>query len=597
MAKPEVGDILELDKQLESDIYGGVSKLFKQDQQYYELDFLGQLGLPEEFKNDGIVLPTARDIVDVATDHTDITNAKIWVNKKGITNIADEEAEMLRKFYLGVIYRTNTEATISPWRVGAKHYWLHGVTFFKTVWDADRWPNKPIQKSSESDDDFAKRMEEWQEKTGSTMPIVIQAVNPWNMRPDPDHIARDFYIEKHEKAVFNIKRRYPKWPNPKGKRIQDNVEWTEYWDKEYKCFLADGEPVLPRGGVVKHNYGFLPYVEIDSGLGNESIDSDVKMRWVGLLRYMTGILKSQSRNYSVSDIINMKGPWPWYGARDDAEGAKVKKLRKIDTSYGAVNDLTGIELEKMTPDQPADALLRHIALSEDIISSHSAPRSLRGLGETGVRSGSDRRLILAEAGMRYAYSKTAFKNGTAKVLINCAKLFKNVIPSDVRLWNWSQAANDEFDEIIKRDKMKEPFTCYVEFSPISEEDEYRRHDDLERLVQTGLLTKGTARKRLPNIDPIAEDKQEKKETIEAAILPVIAEYAARKAGLFLQAKEAAQAPQKPPQGPQSPLTTSSPNAVQPGSAQDIQRQIAAQQRPPMNVGQGIGGGGPIARTK
>ena len=78
---------------------------------------------------------------------------------------------------------------------------------------------------------------------------------------------------------------------------------------------------------MKHNYGFLPYVEIDSGLGNQSIDGDVEMRWVGLLRYMSGILKSQSRNYSISDIMNMKGPWPWYGASDDAQGEKVKKLK------------------------------------------------------------------------------------------------------------------------------------------------------------------------------------------------------------------------------------------------------------------------------
>lgn len=596
MAKPEVGDILELDSQLESDIYGGISSLFRKDQRYYELDFLSELGLPTEFAADGIVLPTARDIVDVATDHTDISNARVSVNRKGITNVADEEAEMLRKFYLGVIYKTNTESPISPWRVGAKHYWLHGVTFFKTLWDADRWPNKPIQRSGESDKDFEKRITEWQGETSPKMPIVVQAVNPWNVRPDPDHISREFYIEKHEKTVFNMKRRYPKWSNPEGKQIGQDVVWTEYWDKDYKCFLADGEPVLPRGGVVKHNYGFLPYVEIDSGLGNQSLDSDIEMKWVGLLRYMFDILKSQSRNYSVSDVINMKGAWPWYGARDDQEGAKVKKLRKLDVSYGAVNDLTGIELEKMSPDQPADALIRHLALSDDIISSHSAPRSLRGLGETGVRSGSDRRLILAEAGMRYTYSKDAFKYGTAKVLTNCAKLYKNVIPSDIRLWNWSQAAADEFDEIIKRDKMKEPFTCYVEFAPISEEDEYRRLDSLERQVQTGLLTKHTARRQMTNIDPIAEDKQEKKDLIEQALIPVIAEYAKQKAGLQLQAKMAAQAP-PPSQGPQGGLTTQSPPAVMPGSAQDLQRQIASQQRPPINVGQGVGGGGPIARTR
>ena len=84
------------------------------------------------------------------------------VTRQGMAKIDKEIAEMMRKYYLGLIYRTNTESPISPWRVAAKHYWLHGVCWFKTLWDADRWPDKPTQDEGESDESYRERLEEWQ---------------------------------------------------------------------------------------------------------------------------------------------------------------------------------------------------------------------------------------------------------------------------------------------------------------------------------------------------------------------------------------------------------------------------------------------------
>jgi len=594
--KPEIGDIIKIASQLENDVYGVIRNEFATDEKVYELEFLEHLGLPKEFENDGIVLPVARDIVDVATDHTDISNARVWVNKKGITNADTEAEEMLRKLALGIIYRTNTESAISPWRVAAKHYWLHGVAFMKDVWAADMWPNKPIQKINEKDITYEARLKEWEMEVQITLPIIIQAINPYNAMPDPDPISNAFFIEKHKKLTFNIQKRFPKWSNPEGRSVEQDIEWLEYWDDTYKCFLADGEPVLTRGkGVVEHGYGFVPYVEIDAGLGNIGMDSLIEQRWVGLLRYMQDILVSQSRNFSINNIVHKRGAFPWYVGRDKADGSgRTKKLTKLDTSYGALNDLTGIDLEKQAPDDPSQSLMRTLALEDDIISSHSAPRSLRGLGETGVRSGSDRRLILAEAGMRYVYSKDSFKYGTAKVLQNCAKLIKNVVPANVKLWNWSSIKANEFNEVIDRDKLKEPFNLYVEFAPISDEDEYRRHDDIERLLNSKIITVETARKMISFLDPIEEGRKEDKAMIKDALMKGVLLPATVERG-----KEAIAPPQPPQPPPQSRgnLIPQSPQAIDPRSAQAAQQRIQAQQRPPVVNGlQGQFGGGNRTRT-
>ena len=101
----------------------------------------------------------------------------------------------------------------------------------------------------------------------------------------------------------------------------------------------------------------------------------------------------------------------------------------METKYGRFEKWPeGVKYEQVRPQVPPQALLDHYRLTADIIASHAAPRSVRGLSEQGVRSGADRRLMIAEAGARYSYSRDAFRYVTARVLINCARLFKNVSP-------------------------------------------------------------------------------------------------------------------------------------------------------------------------
>jgi hypothetical protein len=173
---------------------------------------------------------------------------------------------------------------------------------------------------------------------------------------------------------------------------------------------------------------------------------------------------------------------------------------------------------------------------------------------------------------------------------------------EVRLYARGASPADEFDEVIKKEKMREPFTAYVEFAPISEEDEYRRHDDLERLVTSGIVTRSWARKQMSNVDPKAMELEEEKEklALDPQLQQIKIGYAAGKLAEAISKRTGAenliggQFGQPLAQGQQEAgrgLVPPIPDRAPLGSAQNLQNQLAGMRRPsPINQ-QGQGGGG------
>ncbi len=600
--KPTVDEVLELYKDCELRYNeSGLFDQFDEDERFYELDIREQLGMPVNLESEGIVLPTARDLVDTAVDHTDISNVRVWAGKRGESPKSEEETNLLRKFGLGVLYRNNVEASISPIRVGAKHYWMHGLSIIKDVWDADRWAGRPERKEDESENTYATRIDEWRADTRDSIPIVIQGINPRNIMLDPYYDGGQFVFETREELVFNVQQRFPSWSNPNGRKVSERVEHISFWTKDFRCELYDREPVMNTrwGGVAPHSYGFIPYVPIDTGLGNVSHDNDLTKRYVGVLRYVKDLLISESRDYSYGDTILKYNAFPW----GYLKGENAQAVTTIFKKFGEYNALPdGVEIVDMNPKIPPDALLSWLSVAGNYLAAHAAPASVRGMGEQGVRSGADRRLLIAEASTRYHYSNEAFRHGIAKVLANCARIMKNVVPGDINVW--AKTPTDEFDIEIKKDKMKEPFTFYVEFSPISEEDEYRRHDDLERLFKSGLVTKSWARKQMSNVDEEAmelEDEVEKMKE-DPAVQQVISQYMAGKVLEALTKRSQAESIDNPPptilqqsagaeqgQEPGRRMAPPIPTEVNP-----LQQQLASQRsQVPLSStqGRGVGAGG------
>lgn len=575
----------------------GIFNEWDDDERFYELDFTADLLLPTEFRQEGIVLPTARDMVDACSDHTNVDNIRIYVSKKGESHKSDEEKEMLRKFAHGVVHRNNVEQSISPFQVAKKHYWNLGLAVFKTVWDADLYIDKPEKKKGESNDAYAARVDAWRADTHDSIPIVVKAVHPKTIMLDPFFDGGTFVFETRNELVYDVKQRYPNWPT--DKKLSDEVEHISFWSQSCRCELYDRIPIPKRNkDVYEHTYGFIPYTVIDTGLGNVTADNDLKKRYVGVLRYIRQLLLSESRNYSLGDIITKREIFPW----GYLTGPNAGEVKHVYQKYGEWQALPeDVELHFMESRTATHALFQWIQAPADYIAGHAAPRVTRGLGESGVRSGSDRARIEAQAAMRYQYANKAFEHGVAKVLSNCARIMKNVVPGDIYVW--AKTPTDEFDVEIKKEMMKEPFVYYVEFSSQNEEDEYRRHDDLERMVQSGLVTREWARGQMSNVDPKALERQEIREALKQAGIPVYQQAFAAKAQIALQRNQAAEGLEQgiPPMQPAQPappeeagrrMSPVNRPTAPPNSGEEMTNRLRQMRsQTPMNPYQGAGGGG------
>lgn len=602
--KPSIADVLEMTMHVE-EFYGERNRRFQEDERFYELEILQDLDLPDELKQYGIVLPTGRDMVDAYTNHIDLNNARISVNRFGTSPLSKKHQENLRKFYYGLLYMTNVMSPISPWRVAGKHHGLHGVAVIKSVWDGERWPGMPERKEEESENDYAERVDEWRSSSHDSLPIQIQAVNPHNIYPDPAYGGELYIIEKHDRLVVDVKSQFPRWSNPKNSKITEYAKYVSYWSTKHRVTLIDGEPVGKVKDVTPHTYGFIPYTIIDAGLGNIGIEGKPEQRYVGIIRYIFDLLKSESRDYSIADTILAKTAWPW----GTIEGDDVNAMSAIKPSFGTYVPIPkGTKVTDMYPQVPPEALNRHLERTAGYIAAHAAPRASQGLSESGVRSSSDRRLVLGEAALRYQYSSEQFKFGGARVFMKCARIFINVVPGPMSVW--AKTPYDEFDigfDIeLKKDDIKAPFTCHVEFAPFSEEDEYRRHDDLERMVASGIITKRWARTQMSNIDPNAMEIEEEIERLKAdpqlqqqksMLAAQMMQMALAKRGVAM-AVNANPAPLSPDGGQPAqpgmprPLTQPVPNMPIPGSAEEMQKTLQGMRsQTPKSATQGRGGGG------
>lgn len=511
-------------------LYSARNIAFDLDDQYYELLFRDQLGLPEEYKEDGVVLPTARDIVDAGTNHVSTVYAKFLRPARGIGQTALDQAEMLRKFDTAMFYRTKIEADVSPWRVAGKHGCTYGMWCFETLYEPNKIPDEPERQNNESDSEFAERMDRYNGELYDVLPIVIRAVHPRNVYPDPNG---EFMIIEETKTIAQAKA---EWENVKpsleiaaitGGPNQDAVQ-VLYFDKDYRAIYVNGEPVLKAGdkdGVIEHDYGFVPYVVGYSGLGNASKSAKPELKAVGLIRYLRNLLRSESFAYSVYNIIIKAHSWPI----TFVSGPGAAQLASIKLKFGKIYEKPpGVTIEDYVKSAPPEIVMQHMEYTSSILAASAAPRSVRGLPEAGVRSGTDRAQVIAEARLKYDSILEQMQLSTAKVMSNCTKIAERVVPEDFHIW--AKAPDEEFDFRIDRAKIKHHYTTFVEFTPVSPEEEARRHADMINLVKTGILSTTTGRRRyMSHIDPEAEDIRTEAEKLrnDPAIRQVMAQIVAQ----------------------------------------------------------------------
>lgn len=519
--------------------YSARNIAFDLDDQYYELLFRDQLGLPEEYKEDGVVLPTARDIVDAGTNHVSTVFARFMRPMRGIGPEAAEQAEMLRKFDTAMFYRTKIESTISPWRVAGRHGCTYGMWCIESLYDPSKVPDEPERETGETDAEFAERMDIYNGELYDALPIVIRAVHPRNVYPDPNG---EFMVIEEPKTLMQAKAEWPNIAIPltiagivtgtiaSGVTTGTTRDATQvsFFNKQYRAIYVNGVPALAAAdseGVIEHDYGHVPYVIGFSGLGNEDKSSKPEKQAVGLIRYLRALLRSESFAYSVYNIVLKAHSWPI----TFVSGPGAASIANIKLKFGKIYEKpAGVTIEDYVKSPPPELVMQHMTYTNSVLSASGAPRSVRGLPEAGVRSGTDRAQIMSKAQLKYNSILEQLQLTTAKVMSNCTKIAERVVPSDFHMW--AKSPDEEFDFRIDRDKIKHHYTTFVEFTSVSPEEEARRHADMMNLVKSEVISPATGRRRyLTHIDPEAEDirveaqKLRDSEPVRAVLAQVVAQ--------------------------------------------------------------------------
>ncbi len=470
-------------------------KEIKEDEAMYDLDFKEDLNIPEKFKADAIVLPTAREVIDNAVDHVSPKFRRITVPRESQTENAVDRQQKLRKFYEALLNYLEAQATPSPFRDGTKHLATYGMEVDKLVFDRRKWPKKVTkQKRGESDESFEFRKQVVKNTRDMHMPFTHWVVNPMEIVFDKFNQSPQWVIESKQMFAGDAQQIYPDWTNPNNRKSTELVDVDEYWDFENRAVAVDETSAL-RNPLTAHGWGTHPYSINSSGLGIDDSDHRIEKKYVSIIRFIKDILKSESRNYSIMDIVLKQEGWPIR----IAVGENANDFKPQEMEYGITYPMPeGVVVTNLKSELPPQAVAAQMQLANSIISSAAAPRVTRGGNTPGLTSGFDRQLTLSEARLRFGPLAAAKERALTQICKKAAVLMKNVVKESVPITPGTKT--DEFMSIGPKDFTHD--AVFVEVNVAEPEDEIRKHSDAIAMVQAGLWSPQTAIERtFPDLDP------------------------------------------------------------------------------------------------
>ena len=500
--------------------YTQLEKDIEKDEDYYTLRTNGWLDLPDEYVDEGTVLPTARTVVDTATDHIAPQFRDIIVPKRRDTKPAIEQAKRIRLFYEALLNYFERSASISPFRTGAKHLALHGMMVFKIQYDQRRRPNTPTQGEFEEDADFKERMEDWDLKRTYTMPLVLQVIHPHDVIVDPFNDPPQWVAEKGSIMVGQARNDFPAYKNIRSSSNTSMVEKLEIHDDRHRAVYINGESAIGKNGtgIVKTQVGIHPYVVVASGLGHKSRQDKAEYKYVGLLRFITRLLLAESRQYSIADIVMKHGAWP----QRFVTGPNTDQIdgTAFEVKHGTVKVLPpDSKIETITPELPDNAIYAMLGLSSNIIAETAAPRSLGGNREPGTSSGFDNQLNLSQARIRYRPLADAMEAALTQLCQKAGIIMERVVPGSVSIT--AGAEHDNFID-VSGSTFKNHRAVQVRINVLEPEDEVRKHQDVAAMVAARLKSRKTGIKEVdPTKDPSIVMEDIAAEAAADALAPLI----------------------------------------------------------------------------
>lgn len=500
MSITNISEILEIYREMK-EYYAALRNQWKEDEQFYDLEISEMLRLPKRFKKNAVVLPTSREVVETAVDHIAPQMWRVTVPRKSESSAAIAQAQKLQRFYEALLHYFDRNATVSPFREGAKHISLYGRSDWRIYVTATHLPDEPRRADFDTEEAYQEAYDGWRESRNLTLPYKLYVINPYEVLPDPFNEEPEWVIQLSSKQVGHLGRVYPYWPNKNGLKVTALAEVVEYIDNKVRAVIIDGQPALRTsdgGGVVQHRWGVHPFIIGGSGLGYDDTEHRPEKRYIGMLRHIRDVLLAESRSFSIADIVMAASAWPI----QVAQGDRANEVPALKLEYGDIQPLPpGVTISNLAPSLPPDLLFSFLQLTNSIVSSQS-PRVLRGLPSPGTTSGFDRQLQLGPAKLRYTPISHSLQNMMTRLCQKTSIISRRVVKGSISLA--SSATQNDFISVSPND-FKNHHAVMVKLNVLEPEDEIRRHQDGIAMVNSNVMSvQDFIRIYRPDTDPDEE---------------------------------------------------------------------------------------------
>jgi hypothetical protein len=515
-----------------------IQTLKKDYQQYYrafhdlcskvEDYYFGRKDVPAPEGFDAVRTARARAIINTASSHVDVNNVAIEVPPASPR--AKARAERIQKFYQGVWLTVKAPVK----QEAVRHAFAFGVSWFKVMFESERWPDAPIIDHFDSDKSYRDALEDFLEKRNVSFPIVVDTVHPKRLLWDDGRTGPKWVIEFYERSTDQIQRRYPQWqPLTEGQNGMHS--WMEYWDEKWAVYIADGAVVW----AAPHGYGFLPYIPVLPANSLSWNDGKPEERYQGLYSGIFDLLDEHARTITQHSALLRQSAWrtlDFVGPANIAE-----QTASNYEMFGSKNVVPNSVEVKASPSVPLPPeILNHLSMLETNIEEATFPNVIRGVRPRGVSTGF---AISVLAGMgRLVFQGVA--DGMARALEECNSGFARLVENKLRGRITVHARSDihNFDQTVGPDDIRGYYENKVGLKAESPEERERESLLALRLWNNGngLISEEEAMRRAGVVSPLEMQVQKQAEALlrSPLMLQTMQQLAAERLGLLQQLAQA-----------------------------------------------------------
>lgn len=316
--------------------------------------------------------------------------------------------------------------------------------------------------------------DDWDMDNPSVEDIYWQPVDPRYLFPDPGSLGKEFVIYRMRRTVGSIRQFWPDWEGqwyaPAGwgfwnqgpdtrprlnERLPDFmvVDWIEYWDDTYKCFISNGHPVFqPSYGMdlIPHGLGVNPFIIRSAGYGDDTGEPHERFR--SMLYYVFSMLEAEARLWTQYKWIVEDTAWPVIIAHDS-----MKPLDLTPASVNYVTDLTDVQKGIRTLREDAvdpKALIDVLSWVQNVIERATYPVILKGNAPSGIRAGYPIAILSTQAKVKFASPSDALKAVMQELAYKTLAVIQNRIQIPVEIIDGYKLHPEDYKKYLGRIDVK-----------------------------------------------------------------------------------------------------------------------------------------------